>query len=368
MRTLDRYLLKAFLTNYVLQLFVLISLYVVLDLFVNFDEFTEGGKQVVTVLRNIADYYGYNIPLYFSQLSGVITLVAACMTMVRLQRQNEIVAVLASGTSLYRLAAPILVGGLVMNVLLVIDQEWILPSVAPKLVRERDDVEGQRVYEVWCVRDGETRLVSALKFSPGERRARGLIIMELEEGPENAGHLRSVVTADQARWDPERHGWVLTRGVRIGTTGTDADDLAAEHRVSHDPVTFYETELTPEELRLRQTAQWVQFLSVRQLKQLETRGDVSPAKIAQIKHARLTLPIHNMILLMLGLSFFMTRLPKSVLTQAAQSLVVTAVCFLVAFAAQQVAGAAGMPPAIPAWLPIFLFGPVAVLLLESVKT
>jgi lipopolysaccharide export system permease protein len=105
-RTLDRYLLRSFFSNYVLSLLVLISLYVVLDLFVNLDEFTQGGKSIAEIVTNIGDYYLYNLPLYFAQISGVITLFAACGTFARLQRQNEITAVLASGTSLHRLATP----------------------------------------------------------------------------------------------------------------------------------------------------------------------------------------------------------------------------------------------------------------------
>ena len=108
MKTLDRYLLQSFLVNYFLSLFVLISLYVVLDLFVNLDEFTESGKGILAFVAEVTDYYIYNLPLYFSQLSGVITSFAACATLARLQRQNEITAVQYSGTSNYRLAAPVI--------------------------------------------------------------------------------------------------------------------------------------------------------------------------------------------------------------------------------------------------------------------
>ncbi|MCL2330161.1 MAG: LptF/LptG family permease, partial [Phycisphaerae bacterium] len=150
MKILDRYILKSFFYSYFMSLFVMISMYVVLDLFVNFDKFT--GKPAFTVLRNIIDFYGYNVPLYFSQLSGVITSFAACITMARLHRQNEVTAMLASGSSLYRIALPIIFAGLAMNALLVIDQEVILPSVADKLARDRTDVEGEQINGVWCVK------------------------------------------------------------------------------------------------------------------------------------------------------------------------------------------------------------------------
>jgi len=43
---------------------------------------------------------------------------------------------------------------------------------------------------------------------------------------------------------------------------------------------------------------------------------------------------------------------------------------MVVFMGQQLLGSAGIEqyPALPAWLPIFLFGPLTVVLLENVKT
>jgi lipopolysaccharide export system permease protein len=368
MRTLDRYLLRSFFYNYVLSLSVLVSLYVVLDLFLNFDEFTEGNKSVNKLLWDVGGYYIYNIPLYFSQVSGVITLFAACLTIARLQRQNEVTAVLASGTSLYRLVAPVVLAGLAMNTLLALDQEVLLPSVAPKLARTRDDVEGMRVYEVWFVRDGQDRLVSALQFSPAQKKIRGMIVMELDATAEKKGQLREVITADRAEWDEAQHGWNLSRGVRLQMVSDEEGGLSGEHSMKRIPVKFYGTELTPDELKLRQTAQWLQYLSVRQLNQLEKRGDVSPMQIAQIRHTRFTMPINNMILLLLGLSFFMTRLPTSVLTQGGWAVATCSIAFLLSFIGQQLVGTGDFSPALPAWLPIFLFGPLAVVLLENVKT
>lgn len=368
-KTLDRYILRSFLHSYVLSLCVLISLYVVLDLFVNFDEFSESKKPVLQVIYDIFDYYVFNVPMYFAQLSGVITAFAACTTLARLQRQNEITAILASGTSLYRVALPVVLASLIMNGLLVLDQEVLLPSVAPKLARERDDVEGARSYGIWCVRDGDNRLISAQQFAPKQERIRGLIVVELNRQGNRPARLGDVITATKARWDAQRHGWILEeRGTRIKVADAVAGGITSEAPVQKVPEEFYPCTLTPEELLARQKAQWVRFLSVRQLNDLQRQAEVNPVEIAQIKHGRFTLPINNMILLLLGMVFFMSRVPESVLTQGAKSLGMCALAFLVSFVGQQMVGSSSFSPALPAWLPIFLFGPVAALLLDRVKT
>jgi lipopolysaccharide export LptBFGC system permease protein LptF len=255
-----------------------------------------------------------------------------------------------------------------MNVLLVLDQEYLLPSVAPKLARERDDVEGARSYGLGCIRDGDSRLLSAQQFAPKQERIRGLTIMELVRDGNRPTRMGDVITATKAGWDRKRHGWSLEGGIRIKVAEAIAGGITSEAEVTRERIDFYPCELPPEELLARQKAQWVKFLSVRQLNQLQGRNDVNLTEIARIKHGRFTLPVNNMILLVLGITFFMTRVPGSVLTQGAKALGVCALAFLVTFIGQQLVGSAAVSPALPAWLPIFLFGPVAALLMENVKT
>ncbi|GMV98603.1 MAG: hypothetical protein AMXMBFR83_29520 [Phycisphaerae bacterium] len=370
MRTLDRYLLRSFLFSYVASLFVLVSLYVVLDLFLNLDEFTESpDKGVWQVVADIADYYFFNLPMYFSQLAGVITLFAACLTLARMQRANEMTAVLASGTSLYRLAAPIVFAGLVMNGLVVANQELLLPKVAAKLARSRVDVEGRVAAELWFIKDG-SNLISAQRFQPSPGWMRKMYVMELDSADGRGGRLRSVIEAYQAEWDAQQRGWRLIDGRRHSVA-------ADQSRLETTRVDFYASELSPADLVLRKIAAWNRFLSTAQLNQLVARGDVRADAINHLRHSRFTLPIHNMILLLLGMAFFLNRLPESVLTQGAKALATCAVSFLVAFAGQNLVGAitgayAGSLPdwvsVLPTWVPIFLFGPLAVVLLDNVKT
>jgi len=385
-RTLDRYLLRNFLANYLLSLFVLISLYVVLDLSFNADEFTETitdrpdrdvsyVQGLAKVAVNIADYYLCNIPLYFAQLSGVITLFAGCVTLARLQRQNEVTAVLSSGTSLYRVAMPIVLAGLVMNALLVFDQEVLMPSIASKLARSRDNVEGAVAYDLWCVKDQDGRLFSAQKFSPKEQQIVGLVVIERFTEPGDAanyGKLRGVIRADRARWDGRKGGWELTqRGYRLTIGREQGVSVAAgaAGNLTPVPASFYPTELSPDNLLLRKSAQWLDFLSLRQIRQIEKRGDAEPARVARIRHTRFTLPISNMILLLLGIPFFMNRLPGSVLGAGGKALVVCGVAFLATFLGQQIVEpTGGIWQTLPYWLPIFVFTPISVLLLDNVKT
>src|SRR5438270_9780138 len=105
MKILDRYVLTLFLKNYLISLAVLIGLYVVMDMVFNFDHLvsvqnqpgTTGIEGAFNVLRDIVDYYFYQSFAIFVQLSGIIPVVAAAFTLMRLSRFSELTAFLAAG-------------------------------------------------------------------------------------------------------------------------------------------------------------------------------------------------------------------------------------------------------------------------------
>src|SRR3954454_24388905 len=150
MKILDRYVIATFLKNYLISFFVLIGLYVTLDMVFNFDELVEvqeragdtvksGLDSALLVIRAAGDYYFYQIFYIFVQLSGMIPVVAAAFTLIRFSRFNELTAMLASGVPLLRVASPIIIVSLVLNGLLLLDQELLIPQIIPKLVRSRQE-------------------------------------------------------------------------------------------------------------------------------------------------------------------------------------------------------------------------------------
>src|SRR5690242_13919681 len=103
MKILDKYVAKNFLIGYFIAFSVLMGLRIIIDLFINLDEFTENAHLGATVvLGNIISYYANNSTLYFRDFAGMITVVAAAFSLSKMTRQNELIAVLASGVSLKR--------------------------------------------------------------------------------------------------------------------------------------------------------------------------------------------------------------------------------------------------------------------------
>src|SRR4051794_8745894 len=149
MKILDRYVLWSFIKNFLISLMVLIGLYVVLDMVFNFDELAEvqqkttsagGVASVLALMRNIGDYYFFQSFRIFVHLSGIFPVVAAAFTLIRLSRFNELTASMAAGVPLLRTAMPIIIAAMILNVLLVVDQELLVPQMIPKLTRKHDEI------------------------------------------------------------------------------------------------------------------------------------------------------------------------------------------------------------------------------------
>lgn len=373
MKIIDRYILRAFLTNYLIALAVMIGLYIVLDLFVNLDEFTKIQSDTrAQTFTKIIDYYGYNLFLYFSQLAGTILLVAACCTLARLHRTNELTAILASGTSLYRVAAPVLLASLALNAVWFFDQEVLIPRFADKLARKHGDIEGRNSFAVWFQPDRDNSLVSAAQFHPRAREMRGVLIMRRDEN----SRMSEVIRADRARWDEERRLWHLERGRRMkfvnrpSETSPGAAAALTEDELGDVPVQEYASDLTPKELALQQATLWTSFLSLPEIARLQERfAESGTTEFIKIKHKRLTVIFMNMIMLCLGIPFFLNRERPSVIVAGGQCLLVCGLCYVITFFCQSVdLGVLGLNPALPAWLPVLIFGPVAVVSMDGIKT
>ena len=367
MKTLDRYILRAFFTNYLIALSVLMGLYVILDLFVNLDEFTNMQTPTTSgLIANIIDFYGHNLFLYFSQLAGVITLVAACFTLGRFHRTNELTAILAAGSSLYRVAAPVLFASLAMNALWFIDQEFIIPNIADKLARKHGDIEGRNSFAIWFLPDPGpgNATVSASMFSPRTKEVRGLIIINRDENY----RMTEVIRADQARWDKERRVWHLENGERM-RLGSNTPTTAAEG-LSPTPIKEYASGLTPKEMASQHSSQWTTFLSLPELNRLQKHfAGTNTSEFVKAKHGRLTTVIMNMTLLCLGIPFFLNRERPSVVVLGGKCLLMCAVCYVTTFVCNSLdLTSFGFSPALPPWLPVLIFAPIAVLLLDGIKT
>jgi lipopolysaccharide export system permease protein len=378
MKILDRYIVWSFIKNYLISFFVLVGMYVILDMVFNFDELVEvqeragvsGLDGVLEIVRAAGNYYLYQLPVFFVHLSGMIPVVAAAFTLIRFSRFNEMSAMLSAGVPLLRIASPIIICALVLNGLLLVDQELLIPAIIPQLTRDRQDAgreTSSSFTQIPAMQDEQHGVLNVARYKPGP----GNPVMYEFTLIERNEQLQPVsrLVARRADWDPDSQSWALTEGKRI--TGL----LADSPRRIQDNVPAYKSNITPEEVILYSSGKYVEWLPTRRIDQLLDRPQQYGALALQrVKHGRFTQPLVNVILLLLAIPCVMTREPTRLKAAATKCLLLTGSCLAVSFLAQQMSGQpiipewAAMWPAIMAWVPILIFGPVAVFLLDRVET
>ena len=363
MSIIDRFIARTFLASYMILLGVGIGLYIVADLLVNLDEFIEDADLPPgAVLGTIADYYGSNIPLYFSQLAGPVMALAAAFTLAMMLRNNELTALAAAGVPLQRSAVPILLCSVVLVGLWVVNQEFVIPPLAHKIARSHDDVLGTSTDGVYCAWDANNAILTARRFNARDGVLEKLFIIE----PNESGTPSYLVKADLATYDYERRIWRLDVGRRI-VMDNRAQTSGLGGRIEPQEVIEHGFTLSPDDLVLRQGSQWASLLSLRQMNGLiHGGGFANLPTIVMSRHVRLTRPLLQWILLALAIPFFLSREPISVVAAGGRALLLCGLFFGATFLAHGMIRESSA--ALVAWMPILGFGPVAVLQMANAKT
>lgn len=365
MNTIDRYIARTFLGSYVILLLVGIGLYVFGDILVNLDEVTEHRNlPTAHTLLRIADYHGYRLPLYYSQLGGVAIAIAASFTFAMMLHNNEMTAPVAAGVPLQRLGVPVLACAVILAGLWAVNSEWIVPSYANKIVRRYDELGESRQVEVLCVRDDHNAILSAQELHAQSGWLKGVHII----APDSEGNPSYLITADTATYDAQRRTWQLgDRGAVLAVGSAFAGgDLGTDLR--KEPLAEYAFTLSPEQIRLRQSSQWADLMSIYQMSVLlKSRNLPNLPAIAKALDIRFTQPLLAWILLLLAIPFFLTREPANVFVAGGKALLLAGLCFAFTFMMQSISTEAHYRQLAVA-LPVLLFGPLAVVHFANVKT
>lgn len=365
MKILDRYIIKNFIIGYIIAFCVLIGLRIIIDLFVNLDEFTERADLgTLAVVKNILIFYGLNVTLYFRDFAGMITVVAAAFSLGKMVNSNELVAIMASGVSLKRVIAPIVILALLLTGLLVADQELIIPPISNKLVRSQDTIPGEESYDVWFMIDGNGSLLCSQRFDAKTSTLLKPTIITRSKIPNSfIWNTTGLISADKAVYDYRTGRWNLVNGRFAEKTSVKSPRL----------VSFYQTDITPRDIPVRRKVDYKTLLSSRQLAALSAQGrkikDI--AQLYSEKHFRITEPIINLIMLMVSLPILVCRDPKSMKSAVMISFAITGCCFITVFVCKMLAAEVVFSMVCPelwAWLPVFIFFPAAFVELDSMKT
>ncbi|MCI0363646.1 MAG: LptF/LptG family permease [Phycisphaerales bacterium] len=364
MSILDRYIFVRFATNFCILFGLLFLLAVGVELVLALDEFVDAARTVAgpdagaaavvgKVLTLAIDMQTPRVFQLYAYLHGLVAVGAVGFTLAQMTYHRELTAVMASGVSLYRVAAPFFVGVFVLSMVQLLNQELILPRIAPLLIRGYSHM-GQRGADEFAVKftpDGKGNLLQATSFDPQTRTLAWPTILERDE----RGRTVRRITARRATWSEEGKTWMLTKGQVIMPRSAEE---SGEQVMSAQSIDSYQTDLTPQALLVRRYNQFAAMLSLSQISQmlesdLAQRDAAQRNKLLRYRYARLSSPLVTLLVLALSLPFLLLREPGNFLRQ-------TVICSALTIPAS--IGAAvgmmvelpGIPPAVGVFLPVIV--------------
>ena len=377
MTLLDRYIARQYLLNVAALFVILFSFVVTIDVSLNIDRFWRlAGERTDGLLGQTGACVGLIVDLWwprllqlFNMLLGIVLVGAMGFTYTQLVRRRELVAVLASGQSLRRVTRPVVTVAIGLTLLQGVNQELILPSIAPMLTRDHDqagrkDLAADRVP---LTPDNHGRLLYATRFDP---KLQTLTDVELIER-DGSGVATRRITAASASWDEAQDHWLLS-GVRVlNAPGLSGPDGAALAPIEQAESMVLATDLDPTALKVRRYAGFGQNLSWVQISRLIDQigeGDRQlRERLERIRFGRVSVSLSNILSLLITLPFFVTRLPGNAAAQSLKAAPI-AIAGLMGGVLGASASVGGVPPQLGVFIPVMILLPIAIGVSSMIKT
>jgi lipopolysaccharide export system permease protein len=158
MRILTTYVSREFIKLFVLCLMGFLALFFIVDFFEKIDNFHEAGIPGEVVY----EYFLLSLPWVASQIMPMAVLMAVILALGIMSKNNELIALKASGVSVLRLCVPLILWSLVLTMVMITLQEFVVPAATRRtnyiwqvLVQGKDPrLTGQRK-PIW-IKQGQT--------------------------------------------------------------------------------------------------------------------------------------------------------------------------------------------------------------------
>ena len=367
---IDRYLLRQYVFTFVICFVSLTGLYTVIDAFGRLDDFTGEGRSLSEAFSAAAWYYSLQSIGFFNKTSGVLAMIAAMFTITWAQRHNEMTALLAAGLPRIRVLRSVIAAALVIAVISTLLRELVIPNLRTELAIDSKSVGGEALVELAPRYDNQSDILVG-----GQQVAiqRGVVVEpKFDLPPAFAADLGESITGSEAVYykpTKERPAGFLIRDVErpinIDTRSSiflhDGSPLVVTRRDAAwlKPGEVFVVTGVPIELLIA-GGNWRDYASTAELiREMANPSTELGPDVSVAAHTRLAQPFLDATLLLIGLPLVVSRGARSPYIAVGLSIAVVAGFFLISLSGQSLGVGGWLSPAFAAWLPLFIFAPLA---------
>ncbi|MCQ2184400.1 MAG: LptF/LptG family permease [Bacteroidales bacterium] len=292
-KKLDWYIIKRFLTTFVVAMALIIVIVIIFDLSEKIEKFVEHEAPVNEI---IFKYYLNFIPYFINMFSPLFIFITVIFFTSKMASNSEIVAILSCGISFHRMMVPYLISSAALAGLSLLLNLWIIPySNSVRVPWEMEYVKGgyqnsdRNIH--YQISPGEFLYLES--FSTWNNSGHNFTLEKIENGD-----LVSKLTAETAVWDSTKSSWRLKKYfIRDYTDPLDDSIISGRQLdtvINLSIQDFYTTKKTLPTLSQRKL---VSLIDTQKM-----RGDAKLSDSLVEYHNRFSLPFSAFILTIMGVA------------------------------------------------------------------
>jgi lipopolysaccharide export system permease protein len=355
LKILDIYVIRKFLSTFLLSIALILSIVVIFDLSEKIDDFLESGAKLNVILF---DYYLNFIPYFAVLFSSLFAFIAVIYFTSRMAYNTEIIAILNSGMSFRRFLLPYFIAAtLIAGVSFYLSDQVIPGANKVKLDFEEQYVKKRPIR--FKTKDFHRQIEPGVyvylhSYSNVSKVGYQFTIEKFEDG-----ELVSKMVADQIRWDTTVNKW---RARRYYIRTIDGLHETIEEGKQIDTTLA----MHPDDFKMRLTI--VETMSLKELDEFiqkqRMQGETNVTSYLIERHNRIAFPFSTFILTLIGVAVSSKKMRGGIGLQIAIGVVISFTYILFIQFSKQFAIGGMLPVMAAVWLPNVFFLIVAIFLMR----
>jgi LPS export ABC transporter permease LptF/LPS export ABC transporter permease LptG len=359
---LDDYVLKDFFQYLGLIILSFVVLVLIFTLFELLGDILRNHISPLTVgayLLNVTPYFLYNT----MHLCVLLTVV---VTFGILQRNNEVIAMKATGISIYRIVVPVIVMAALMAVGLFAFDQLYLPHANRRQDALRNEIKGKpaqtylRPDRQWIF--GQNSDIYYYQFFDSDKNSFANISV-FQFDPVSFEVTRRIYAA-RAHWESDLNRWIFEKGWERTLRGPAIEnfqefEVTTFPQFSEPPAYFKKEVIQSSEMNYAELARYIQDLQ-------QSGFDVVRLRVQLQK--KLAFPLITLVMALLAVPFSLSSGRRSTIAGAASAVGIAVVYIVVAGLFEALGNLSQLPAPLAAWSPDIIFALVGGYLMLKVPT
>ena len=359
---LDDYVMRDFIAYMMIVLATFLMLLLVFTLFELLGDILRNQISPVVVgeyLLSVSPYFLYNI-------TPLCVLLAVLITFGLMQRSNGIVAIKATGISIYRIVVPVLITASLLAAGLFFFDQFYLPHANKRQDALRNLIKGKPAQTYlnpdrkWIF--GQHSSIYYYRFFDSERDQFGnLSVFQFDPATFQLTHR---VYAERAHWEDNLQRWICEQGWERTLRGPAIEnyrtfDVSTFAAINEPPVYFKKEVKQSSEMNYEELRRYIHDLQ-------QSGFDVVRLKVQLQK--KFAFPFIALVMAVLAIPFSLSPSKRGAITSVAVAVGIAVVYTVVSNLFEAMGNVSQLPPILAAWAPDLIFGLTGGYLILKVPT